>query len=173
MDPQAEPDLLEAGKDDCQNTTMTTGSNLSQTGTQPYQANRMGTRYEEDDLNDLTSDMTWLTAAEDSSKWDAPRQPNQQRTTKEQVRPRLTTKTKDHDETILIFSQKIDSETSATPKATTASTLVQKTATRVSHDTLILSETQSLSQHRCKTTLFQAARDRNALFNYFCQRFVS
>ena len=50
-------------------------------------------------------------------------------------------------------------------EATTASTLVRKAATRISHDTLILSET---SQHRCKTTLLQAARsERNTLFNLF------
>ena len=75
---------------------------------QPNRANRND--------NDLTSDMTWLTTAEDNSKWDAMesdfvsnrlkqptrpptlsprlRQPNHQHTTKQQVRLRLTTTTK-------------------------------------------------------------------------------
>ena len=44
-------------------------------------------------------------------------------------------------------------------KATTSSTLVRKAATRVPHDTPILCATHPPSRHRCKTTLFHAARD--------------
>ena len=47
VDPQAEPDLLEAGKDDCQ-TPKTVGPSLCPTGTQLYQPNRKGTRNKED-----------------------------------------------------------------------------------------------------------------------------
>ena len=68
---------------------MTAGLNLSPSGALQCQSSKNGTgkrlarRWEDDlniylqpdksnrDNNDLTSDMTWLTAAEDSSKWDA------------------------------------------------------------------------------------------------------
>ena len=73
------------------NTTKTAGPNLSPSGTQLHQQSKKRFRKQgrpakrwEDDLNiysqpdrasrdntDLTSDMTWLTSAEDSSKWDA------------------------------------------------------------------------------------------------------
>ena len=88
MDLQAEPDFLKAGKDDCQ----TPRRPLDQAYLQLEPSNQAkgywkkgipAKRWEDDlniclqpdrsnrDNNDLTSDMTWLTTAEDSSKSDA------------------------------------------------------------------------------------------------------
>ena len=58
----------------------------------------------------------------------------------------------------------------AKPRQTTARAPVEKAATRISHDTLVLSGTQLLPRHRCKTTLFQGGKrsGRNTLFNVSC-----
>ena len=66
------------------NTTKTVGPRVFPTGTQQYQPSKKGTGNKETiststhnqtdptgDTHHLTSDMTWLTTAEDSSKWDA------------------------------------------------------------------------------------------------------
>ena len=90
MDLEVQPDVLEAGKDDCQ----TPRRPLDQACVQlePVYVNQakrvpetrktgqedgkttqrlLGTRQINRDINDLTSDTTWLTTAEDGSKWDA------------------------------------------------------------------------------------------------------
>ena len=151
MDPQAEPDLLEAGKNDCR----TPRRRLDQTCLQlePSSINqarkqrRPAKRWDDDcdiclkptrsnrGINDLTSDTTWLTTAEDSSKWNAmesdvistgigqPASPTTPITTTSTTQPTThdqttsTTKahdqneddTKDGNDTLLILSQIIDS----------------------------------------------------------------
>ena len=85
--PQTEPDSLEAGKDDCQTPRRPVDPaclqlepiNINQAKRIPeprktsQEMGRTSTCNQTDptDNHDLTSDMTWLTTAEDSSKWDA------------------------------------------------------------------------------------------------------
>ena len=86
VDPQAEPNLLEAGKDDCQTPRRLLDQACSSSIKQAQRCRKQGRaakRWEDDldiyfqpdrsnrDTNDLTSDMTWPTTADDSSKWDA------------------------------------------------------------------------------------------------------
>ena len=86
VDPQAEPNLLEAGKDDCQTPRRLLDQACSSSIKQARRYREQGRaakRWEDDldiyfqpdrsnrDTNDLTSDMTWPTTADDSSKWDA------------------------------------------------------------------------------------------------------
>ena len=80
---QTERDFLETGKDDCRTPRGTLDKASRRFGI-PAQPNREGTRSKEDwprdgktpatkinrDNNDLTSDTTWLTTAQDGSKWE-------------------------------------------------------------------------------------------------------
>ena len=119
------------------------------------------------DNNDLTSDMTWLTTAEDNSKWDAverdlissrlkqPARPTTPITTTTTTHDQTTGTTKTHDQnedddeqddddTLLIISQLISINRHLNlhcTEAATSSALVQTAATKVSHDTLVLSAT--------------------------------
>ena len=97
------------------------------------------------------------------------RQSDQQYTTKQQVRLRLTTKTRTtpktttNKTTTIRFNQSTVQKLHNT-KATTSSALVQEAATRVSHDTLILSATHLPAQMQDHFIPSGKRSERNTLF---------
>ena len=171
MDLQAELDLVEAGKDDCQTPRRPLEQALSPTGTQQHQPSTEGTRHTGDN-NDLTSDMTWLTTTEDTSKWDAmesdvinsrlrqPARPTTSTNTTSTTQPTTHVQTTyttnahdqneddtkdDDDDALLVLSRLLDGWASAKRKQRQlAHSFKKKEATRISHDTLILSVTHLL-----------------------------
>ena len=202
MDPWTQQDLLEAGKDDCQNTTKTAGPSSSPNGIQRYQPSKSVTRKIGEEMGRRPRDLLTTKQTHQrqqrsherhglahfgerlpeiglsgivSTRLKQPTRPTTPITSTAATQPTmhdLTTSTteahdrnenvtKDDDDTSLIFSQLINSLNPRNTKATTSNTLSSKATTRVSHDTLILSEPHLPFQHRCRTTSFQAARDQS------------